>query len=531
MGGVQVGRAHRGAPLMHVGLDFGDLLGAVAQPMQRPADRLVDDRHGAAAHQLLGFDQAQIRLDAGGVAVHHERDGAGRGQHGGLRVADANRVPPLHCGIPGGSSRVQHPLRHWLGFQPTQRIPVHVQHPAGGFLVFGEPSERCQPGRHASRCLVGHPGHQRGDRGCPSPALVGVVGQAESHEHGPEVGVAQTQLAEPAGGLADLLRRIVRGAHQDLLGDGHHPDCGAESLHIEPALFVDERQQIQTGQVAGRIVQVEIFGTGVAGRDATGSGRGVPPVDGGFELHSGVGALPGGLGDLGQQPPGRHRLDDLTRGAGGELPLPVFGHRRHERVAEPHGVVGVLVLDGVDVGAVEVHVEAGVPQRPGLALLDGLAPDELGHIGVVGIQHHHLGRPPSLAPRLDGARRGVGAPHEAHRAAGGAAAAHPLPARSDSAEVDAGPRSALEDAALLAVPVEDRLHGVVHRQDEAGRRLGHGVGHPEVEPDRGVERGALADQQPAELIGERRRLGLSQMSRLGAPHHQRVHHPVDHLAQ
>jgi hypothetical protein len=61
----------------------------VAQLAQGPRDGLVDDLHRAAADELLELHQREVRLDAGGVAVHHEADGPGRGEHGGLRVAEA----------------------------------------------------------------------------------------------------------------------------------------------------------------------------------------------------------------------------------------------------------------------------------------------------------------------------------------------------------------------------------------------------------------------------------------------------------
>ena len=43
----------------------------------------------AAAHQLLVLDERDVGLDAGGVAVHHEADGAGGRQHRDLAVAVA----------------------------------------------------------------------------------------------------------------------------------------------------------------------------------------------------------------------------------------------------------------------------------------------------------------------------------------------------------------------------------------------------------------------------------------------------------
>src|SRR4028118_2382149 len=57
-----------------------DRLVLVAEALERPRDRLVDDLHGPAADQLLVLDQREVRLDAGRVAVHHaaRRPGGGR---------------------------------------------------------------------------------------------------------------------------------------------------------------------------------------------------------------------------------------------------------------------------------------------------------------------------------------------------------------------------------------------------------------------------------------------------------------------
>ena len=263
------------------------------------------------------------------------------------------------------------------------------------------------------------------------PALVGVVGQAQGHEQGAEVGVAEAELAEAPGGLGDGLGRVVGVADQDLLGGEDDLDGGLEAVDVElGAVVVEERQQVEAGQVAGRVVEVHVLGAGVRAVDPAGVGRGVPAVDRGVELHAGIGALPGGLGDLAHEVAGLDRLDDLAGGDRPQVPVGVVDDGLHELVGDPHRVVGVLVLDGVAVGAVEVHVEAGVAQDPGLALLTGLAPDELLDVGVVDVEDDHLGGAAGLAPALDGAGRGVGAPHEADRAAGGAAALQQLLARS-----------------------------------------------------------------------------------------------------
>ena len=51
--------------------------------------------------------------------------------------------------------------------------------------------------------------------------------------------------------------------------------------------------------------------------------------------------------------------------------------------------------------AAEVHVEAGVAQDADLVLLAGLGLDELLDVGVVDVEHDHLGRAPGRAAGLD----------------------------------------------------------------------------------------------------------------------------------
>ena len=72
------GRIRQRAVAHRVSLDLGDLAFAVAEHAQRRRHRLVDDLPVAAAGELLELHQREVRLDAGGVAIHHEADGAGR---------------------------------------------------------------------------------------------------------------------------------------------------------------------------------------------------------------------------------------------------------------------------------------------------------------------------------------------------------------------------------------------------------------------------------------------------------------------
>ena len=72
-----------------VGDDLADLRLAVAERAQGLGHGAVDDLEIAAAGELLELDQGEVGLDAGGVAIHHQADGAGRRDDRDLRVAVA----------------------------------------------------------------------------------------------------------------------------------------------------------------------------------------------------------------------------------------------------------------------------------------------------------------------------------------------------------------------------------------------------------------------------------------------------------
>src|SRR3954467_10868502 len=157
--------------------------------------------------------------------------------------------------------------------------------------------------------------------------------------------------------------------------------------------------------------------------------------------------------------------------AGDRAPLLVALGGVHERVGRPHRVVRVLVLDRLEAVAVDRHVESRAREGLGLLLLPRLAPDELADVGRVDVEHDHLRRAARLAARLDRARPRIGAAHERHRPPRRAALRQRLHRPADVGEVDPRAGAAAEDAALLGVPLEDRLERVLDRQDEAGRAL------------------------------------------------------------
>ncbi len=115
--GLEVGCAEDGLVLVDVGDDLVDLGLGVFEVAQRTGHRLVDDRHRAAAHQLLELHQPEVGLDAGGVAIHHEADRARGSEHRGLRVAHAEvgwrrrTRRPTNAGRPRAARSARAPRR------------------------------------------------------------------------------------------------------------------------------------------------------------------------------------------------------------------------------------------------------------------------------------------------------------------------------------------------------------------------------------------------------------------------------------
>jgi hypothetical protein len=105
--------------------DLVHLLVAIAEFKQRGRHRVVHDFDDPAAHQLLVFHQRQVGLDAGGVAVHHEPDGAGRRQYGGLRVAESVNPPFLISIVPAAPRRLENRRRYPPAIDVGHRFPVH----------------------------------------------------------------------------------------------------------------------------------------------------------------------------------------------------------------------------------------------------------------------------------------------------------------------------------------------------------------------------------------------------------------------
>ena len=370
--------------------------------------------------------------------------------------------------------------------------------------------------------------HDRGDAGGVVASGFGIVGQAGGHEQRAEIRVAQTERAVVVRVLADRFGGIAGVVHQNLLRGDHDVHGVAVGVDVERAVG-RELHQVERRQVASGVVEKHVFRAGIRGVDACRVLRRVPAVDGGIELHAGIAALPGGLGDFLQQVARLVSVDHAAAEDRTRREIGIALDREHELIGHAHRVVGVLEEDGrIGFGVRRGAVVAGLHQRPGLGFFFGLAVDEVDDVGMVDVEDHHLGGAAGFATRLDDAGEGVKAFHEAERSAGDAAAGKTFGRAAQRREIRARARSPLEQHAFGLGQGEDGIQRILHRIDEAGGALrvaiaaggeldaadfrvpvpvlGVGVGldavAADVEPHRRIESGHLVQQDVHEFVVE-----------------------------
>src|SRR5262249_44578203 len=150
-------------------------------------------------------------------------------------------------------------------------------------------------------------------------------------------------------------------------------------------------------------------------------------------------------------------------------------------------------------------------------------------VWVVDIEDDHLCGTARLAAALDDAGESVEALHEAHRAAGDAAAREAFLATSQRGEVGARAGAPLEEHTFGAGQTHDGFHGVLHGIDEAGGALWLGL-NADVEPHRRVEAHFLLDQQVGKLVAEYiARSVIREVAAFLAPADNRVDDAADEL--
>ena len=99
--------------------------------------------------------------------------------------------------------------------------------------------------------------------------------------------------------LGDRFRRIAGVIDQDFLGNEKDPAGGLETSDVKRTILITKLHQVDTGQVASRIIQEHVFRAGIAGINATGVWTGMPAINGGVILHTRITTLPGTFGHAG----------------------------------------------------------------------------------------------------------------------------------------------------------------------------------------------------------------------------------------
>jgi hypothetical protein len=280
-GVVDAGRLAQAAVADRIGLDLGDLRRRVAEHAQRFRHRAVDDLEIAAAGKLLELHQREVGLDAGGVAVHHQADGAGGRDHRDLRIAVAVLLAERERAVPGAlgmldQTRIGTGLvveRHRRGRDLLKAgalavggaavIANDAQHVLAILLVAGEGAEDA---RHLGRGGVAHAGHDGGERARDLPAGIRIVGEARRHQETAEIGVAQAEGAKLEGELCDLFRGELCHQHRDFEHHGPQPHCVLVAVDIEfLGCRVAECEQVHRRQIARGVVEEHVFGARIAG--------------------------------------------------------------------------------------------------------------------------------------------------------------------------------------------------------------------------------------------------------------------------
>ncbi len=223
----------------------------IAQVLQGSRNGLVDDLHGTPADQLLELDQTEVGLDAGGVAVHHEADGAGGRQHRGLSVAEAVLASQFEDLVPLLGGRLLHGTVDTVG--GAQRIVcclVLAHHPLVCRGIEGEFVVRTHHAGQLRRTAVGGACHQRSDGAGQRPPGIGVVSLAQSHQQCTQIGVTDAQLTEGARVLGNGVSREIREANRDVHGGDDQFHSASEPLCVESVVVAEELEQVEAGQVA-----------------------------------------------------------------------------------------------------------------------------------------------------------------------------------------------------------------------------------------------------------------------------------------
>ena len=160
-----------------IGLDFSNIGFAITQSPKRFGHSAVDDFPITATGEFLELHQRKIWLDTGRITIHHQTDGAGGCNHGGLRIpvtmtlTQSQRLVPRRFGmgdkrhVRAGCMIERHRMNreifitHGLTPRSAAMIPDHPQHMIFiGFIL----REGAQFTSHFGRGCIRHTCHDGG---------------------------------------------------------------------------------------------------------------------------------------------------------------------------------------------------------------------------------------------------------------------------------------------------------------------------------------------------------------------------------
>jgi len=173
-------------------------------------------------------------------------------------------------------------------------------------------------------------------------------------------------------------------------------------------------------------------------------------------------------------------------------------------------MVGVLEKDRI-IRAVWNIERTAIPRLDkgmGLFFSVGLALDKLLNIGMVCVEDDHFRGSAGFPARFDRPRESVKATHERNRAGGRPAALQTFLGRAQHRQVGASAGTPFEQHSLGLGEGQNAIHRVVHRVDETSGNLGPLARYAEVKPNWRVERHVLMQEQVAQLVVERVRVGV-----------------------
>ena len=567
---VVTGDIFDGVVLLDVRDDGGDLILGVTETMKRLGHSAIDDLQHAAAGEEFVFHQRDVGFDASGVAVHEEGDGAGGREDGDLRVAVAVLPALFQSAVPSAAGFVLEVAEVRAGLNFFHGISVKFDDAEHGFDVVlldglahagaagvAVAREGAAARGDVSALLVGFAGHDGGEGTGERAAFVAVVGQAVAHDERAKVREAEAEGAEDVRILRNFLGGIAGVVNEEFLRGDVDAHGGLVAFDVERAVFLLELHQVQGGEIAGGVVEEDVFAARIGAVNRLSAFAGVPLLDRAVVLQPGVAADVRAGGDFVQQRGGVFLLKVLAL-HGLRPPFPAGEGGGHELVADADGKVFVLIHDGAVGVAVVAAIVALLDERPGLALFPLLAVDEFLDVAMPVAEGVHLGGATGLAAGLHDVGDLIIDLEEAEGAAGATAAGELLAAAADGGKISAGAGAVLEEHGLAVGEVHDALHVVIDGLDEARAALrifvlgrgalgdvGLAIEEPvalgavladavlgeeaDVEPDRRVEGAVLIHAEPGEFVVEDLAVLLAEVTVLDAPVRDGAGDAVDQL--